>query len=140
MPITPAMTDAHQAASYLVVDCVNALLYGARAFHVRHLQCRKHAEHVVLGEVYALCTDNADRIAETARGMGFDVSGLSDRTGPYDWNEGTNSVVAVTALASYVDQLRQRLPQHLAIVTPLIDAVCALRQKVALLSMATLET
>lgn len=61
----------------VVVRTVATLLRAALFFHVTHLLETTHAAHVVLGDIYVLCQNSADRLFEEQSGRGFNLSALS---------------------------------------------------------------
>ncbi len=64
----------------IVVRVVATLLRATLFFHVAHLMETTHAAHVVLGDIYALCQDTADKLFEEQSGRGFNLRGLSPYT------------------------------------------------------------
>lgn len=60
-----ALTDADKS---MVAAAVVSLLIESTTQHVHHLNATEHAMHVVLGQIYELLSDAADKLFETVKG------------------------------------------------------------------------
>ncbi len=119
--------------SRVLSEASGLLLSAARDFHVFHLLSANHAEHVVLGDIYNLCTTSADKLAEQTRGHGYTLH-LDRLNGTY--------VDAAVAPSDYLFQVLTRLTSYsmalnpqLPVANTLTDVIASLSQQRTLLMM-----
>jgi HD superfamily phosphodiesterase len=89
---------------------VAVLLHSATATHFLHLQSRNYAEHVALAEYYDAIVELADKYAEAFQGCYTIISGY-----PSDFALAKDAVQYLRKIKSFVDAIREDLPQDTAL-------------------------
>lgn len=114
---------------------VGMLLTASQDLHVQHLLSNKHSEHVVLKDIYELCADLADSIAEEVGGSDtpliqslLNTSSITNAASPLDY---------VTRLLGELTMRLSRLPTDLSVHNTVTDAISQLTQKRYLLRLTT---
>lgn len=116
---------------------VGSLLNAGRDLHLFHLMTDVYAVHVVLKDIYELCIESGDRLAEEALGSGTRLNPSVTQSAAVS---GRDPCTYVFSLMQALEACRLRLDQSSAHANTLADISGRLQQQNFLLRMASTET
>lgn len=100
------------------------LLHSSTNAHIMHLQSRKYAEHIALGEYYEGVVGHVDKVVEALQGLSGDI--ITKYPLENDgFKEGMNSLDYIVSLREFFTKNRKSFPRNSEIQN-LLDGIMEL--------------